>query len=279
MQSKTTKEQNKQFTYQDFYLFERGEKNKKVVLFLHGAGSNFGMWSNHIDAMESGYNCLAPDLPGHGKSNHLSWTTIENIGDELVQLIKIKTNDKIILVGFSLGGSLSFYLLENYPDLIEKALIDGASAYPLKRSSFIVLTIRMISPFLNSDFLLNTMAKSLDIPKKEYPSFKESFKIADKNSFKKSMVQANRYKLINKDFTKSIPVLYASGEKESQTMHHSHIELSSFNKSSKCVQYPGKGHAWMIFDMETHVEMVKSWIGTNEIIPEKFIEPQYKIRS
>lgn len=259
------------FTFKDLHLYERGDKDKKLILFLHGAGSNCEMWSDHINALEKDFYCIAPDLPGHGQSNHLSWTTIEETGDELAKLIMSKTDKKIILVGFSLGGSLAFYLLENYPELIERALIDGASAYPIKGSRFFVFGLHLMSPFLKSEFMLNTLAKSMDLPEEEYPSFKKSITDADRKSFKKSMIQAIKYKLINKEFAFSIPVLYASGEKESKTMHNSHIELSQLKNESKCVQYPDKGHAWMVFDMDTHISMIKSWILHEEILQKKLI--------
>lgn len=264
-----TKQKKSNLAFKELYLYERGDKDKKLMLFIHGAGSNYEMWSDHISALEKDFYCIAPDLPGHGQSNHLSWTTIEEIGDEIAKLIKSKTHEKIILVGFSLGGSLSFYLLENYPELIERAVIDGASAYPLKGSGFLVFVLHLMSPFLKSDFMLNTFAKSMDLPEEEYPSFKKSIMEVDRKSFKKSMIQANKCKLINKEFANSIPVLYASGEKESKTMHNSHIELSQLKNESKCVQYPCKGHAWMVFDMDTHISMIQFWTGKQENLPEK----------
>jgi pimeloyl-ACP methyl ester carboxylesterase len=257
------------FTYEDFYLFQKGLEEHKHVLFLHGAGSNHKMWRSHIHVLGKDFFCIAPDLPGHGKSNHLSWTTIEHIGDEIANLIRSRTEEKIFLVGFSLGGILALYLLENYPKLIERAVIDGASAYPVKGSGWLVLLLHMISPFLKSDVILNTFAKSMDLPEEEYPSFKKNVEEADRKSFKKCMIHANTYKLINKDFAASIPVLYASGEKESKAMHDSHIELSKYTNESQCVQYPGKGHAWMVFDFDTHTSMIQCWVDGHVKLPEK----------
>ncbi len=256
------------YSYSDFNVFESGDSTKTMVLFLHGAGSNYEMWNNHIKALESDYYCVAPDLPGHGESNPLSWTSIEEVGEELVSLIKNKTEEKIILIGFSLGGSLAFYLLENHPDLFVRAIIDGTSAYPIRGN---VIALQLMSPFLKSNLILNAMAKSLGVKKSERSTFKRSIKMADRKSFKRSMIQANRFCLINTDFAETIPILYASGEKESKTMHQSHIKLSGLNNESKCVQYPGKGHAWMVFDEETHIYMITNWIKNIKDIPVKLI--------
>lgn len=247
--------------FKDLCVHLRGDKKKKCILFLHGAGADSEMWNNHIEVLKANFYCIVPDLPGHGKSNHIKWTSIEHVGDELAKLIKSIANEKIMIVGFSLGGSLTYYLLEKYPDLFERALIDGASAYPIKAN---IIPIQMMSPFLKTDLVLNAMAKSLSIPKADYDSFKRSFKVADKESFKRSMIQANKFKLWDKRFTQQVPVLYASGSKESKIMHQSHVELSRLNEKSICVQYPGKGHAWMMFDMETHVAMVRKWLTSQD---------------
>lgn len=265
-QNKKECEAKKTYSYSEFNVLESGDTTKTMILFLHGAGSDSEMWENHIKVLESDYYCIAPDLPGHGGSNHLSWTSIEQVGDELVSMIRNKTSKKIVLVGFSLGGSLAFYLLERYPELICKAIIDGASARPIKGYAFV---IQLMSPFLKSNFILNAMAKSLGIKKSERASFKKSIKNADRKSFKRSMIQANKFNLKNNEFAKTIPVLYASGEKESETMHQSHIELSKSNSRSHCVQYPEKGHAWMVFDIETHVSMISNWILDTGDIPNK----------
>lgn len=265
-QNKKEFEVKKTHLYSDFNVLESGDKTKTMILFLHGAGSDNEMWNNHIKDLESEYYCIAPDLPGHGGSNHLYWSSIEQVGEELVSLIKNKTQKKIVLVGFSLGGSLAFYLLENHPYLVEKAVIDGASARPVKGNAFI---IQLMSPFLKSDFILNLMAKSLEIKKSERASFKRSFKMVDRESFKKSMVQANQFNFKKNEFIKTIPVLFASGEKESEVMHNSHIELSKLNKKNKCVQYPAKGHAWMVFDIETHIAMISNWINNKRELPGK----------
>ncbi len=254
------------YSYSDFNLYESGDTSKTMILFLHGAGSNYELWNNHIKALESDYYSVAPDLPGHGESNHLSWTSIEEVGEELVSLIENKTEEKIILIGFSLGGSLAFYLLENYPDLFERAIIDGTSAYPIRGNVF---ALQLMSPFLKSNLILNAMAKSLGVKKSERSTFKRSIKMADRKSFKRSMIQANRFCLKNIDFAETIPILYASGEKESKTMHQSHIKLSGLNNESKCVQYPGKGHAWMVFDIDTHISMISNWINNKGELPNK----------
>lgn len=60
-------------------------------------------------------------------------------------------------------------------------------------------------------------------------------------------------------------------KKKAKRCTKSHIKLSGLNNESKCVQYPGKGHAWMVFDEETHIYMITNWIKNIKDIPVKLI--------
>jgi pimeloyl-ACP methyl ester carboxylesterase len=46
-------------------------------VFLHPTAANGGMWEQHMGRL-AGYHCLAPDLPGHGRSNQLPWTSLDD---------------------------------------------------------------------------------------------------------------------------------------------------------------------------------------------------------
>jgi hypothetical protein len=48
------------------YLVDRG--SGRPVLFLHGVPDTAEIWSDVITRLSTGYRCLAPDLPGFGRS-------------------------------------------------------------------------------------------------------------------------------------------------------------------------------------------------------------------
>jgi pimeloyl-ACP methyl ester carboxylesterase len=58
----------------DIYVRETGSRGSPAVLFLHGVGNSGAMWQRHMAELE-GLHCLAPDLPGFGRSNSLPWTS------------------------------------------------------------------------------------------------------------------------------------------------------------------------------------------------------------
>ena len=248
----------------DQFVYESGKQHAKTIVFLHGSGSNSNMWLKHIAALDSTFHCIAPDFPGHGKSNHIEWTNLEDVAGAVAEIIKTKGHGKVHVVGLSLGGSLILKLLERYPELIDKAIIDGASKEPIKGSSFVIFGVTVISPFLKTNLMMKIMAKSLEIPEEEYASFKQDINMVSRKSFRKAMTQANRLKIDVEDCSFTSPTFFVSGEKESGTMHNSHRVLAMKLPASECAWYPGKGHAWMVSDVNTHIQLAKYWFLNEE---------------
>lgn len=248
----------------DLFVFESGKQHAKTIVFLHGSGSNSNMWLKHIAALDNAFHCIAPDFPGHGKSNHIEWTNLDEVAGAVAEIIKTKSRGKVHVVGLSLGGSLIYKLLERYPELIDKAIIDGASTEPIKGSSFVIFGVTLTSPFLKTNMMMKIMAKSLEIPEEEYASFKQDINMVSRKSFRKAMTQANRLKIDIDNCSFSTPTFFVSGETESETMHNSHRVLAKKLPASECAWYPGKGHAWMVSDVNTHIQLVKYWFLNEE---------------
>src|SRR5215217_9573291 len=81
-------------------------------------GASGGMWDQHMGRL-AGYHCLAPDLPGHGRSNHLPWSSLEDTTQQVVGLIEGRIPARRAhVVGLSLGGVVAHTLLAQRPELL-----------------------------------------------------------------------------------------------------------------------------------------------------------------
>jgi pimeloyl-ACP methyl ester carboxylesterase len=75
------------------------------------------------------YHCLAPDLPGHGRSNQLPWTSLDDTAQQVAALIEDRVPARRAhVVGLSLGGALVHKLLAHRPELLDRVVIDAAAA-------------------------------------------------------------------------------------------------------------------------------------------------------
>ena len=84
------------------------DPKKRTVVFIHGAGldhSWFGLQSRYFGY--HGYNVLALDLPGHGKSAGPVLTTVPAMTDWVVQLLDNLKISKASFVGHSMGTLIS----------------------------------------------------------------------------------------------------------------------------------------------------------------------------
>ncbi|CRK93241.1 CLUMA_CG006785, isoform A [Clunio marinus] len=89
-----------------------GDKKKQPVIALHGWQDNCGTFDRLIPLLPESISVLAIDLPGHGKSSHypkgmqyfIFWDGITLIR----RIVKYHKWKRLVLMGHSLGGALSF---------------------------------------------------------------------------------------------------------------------------------------------------------------------------
>lgn len=90
---------------------EKHPELKQTIFFIHGNSSSSRMWLKQLnDPLFDGYRLIAFDLPGHGESvsplNEEDCDCI-NFGKIVANAIdKLANNDKIILVGYSMGANM-----------------------------------------------------------------------------------------------------------------------------------------------------------------------------
>ena len=105
---------------------------KRTVVFIHGAGldhSWFGLQSRYFGY--HGYNVLALDLPGHGKSPGAALTSVREMADWVIKVLDAAKVERASLVGHSMGTLISLECAGRYLQRVERiALI--ATAYPMK---------------------------------------------------------------------------------------------------------------------------------------------------
>ena len=75
------------------------------VVFIHGAQSDHSVWGLQTRYFaHHGYNVLAVDLPGHGRSAGPALGSIEEISAWLLALLDAAHIDKAMLIGHSMGS-------------------------------------------------------------------------------------------------------------------------------------------------------------------------------
>lgn len=104
-------------------FFEHNIGAQETILFIHGWTAGWEVWMNDIEKYAAKYNIYAVDLPGHNKSGKLKKYTLNNYFDPIYEFF-LSLKKELILVGHSLGASLSFLIATKSQNISKLVLED-----------------------------------------------------------------------------------------------------------------------------------------------------------
>ena len=103
------------------------------MLLVHGGRDHCRNWDWVAHELKSDYHIIAPDLRGHGDSQWLvggAYTTIDYVYD-IAQLVRQARLDDVVVIGHSMGGSVSLAFTGLYPEKVSKLVsIEGMGMSP-----------------------------------------------------------------------------------------------------------------------------------------------------
>lgn len=98
------------------------------VLFIHAFPLNRTMWAPQVSAMVERCRCVAADLRGFGESSVVPPYSMEQYADDLAQLLDQLRIDKVVLVGCSMGGYVSFAFWRRHKDRVRALVLANTKA-------------------------------------------------------------------------------------------------------------------------------------------------------
>jgi pimeloyl-ACP methyl ester carboxylesterase len=215
-----------------------------------------------------GHHCLAPDLPGHGRSSGLPWRSLAETADMVGQLIEARIPARRAhLVGLSVGGAIAHTLLANMPELLDHVIVDGAGALPSRRNAPYLLGIAAIAPFLHSRPVIAMLSRSVGkIPESD----RADIRTASRRAFYRSYRDALAVRLTRAEVGAGCPTLFVAGERETD-VRQSNAALAVLMPRAVARFVPGTGHGWLGVDLALHVDMVEAWL-TGRHLPDDLVE-------
>ena len=114
------------FAYTAGHAFD---KAKPTIAFVHGAGldhSSFLLQSRYFGY--HGWNVLAYDLPGHGRSGGSPVSSVRGMAEWLCKAVPA---EKFSIVGHSMGSLIALECAAQVPARVERIALIGI-AYPMK---------------------------------------------------------------------------------------------------------------------------------------------------
>lgn len=111
------------------YVQQTGPTNAPIICFLHGFLGSGEDWQPIITVLSTTYNCIAIDLPGHGRSVQLEDEAyhFNHTAALVAEIAQQQKQRGCHVVGYSMGGRIALALAVMYPELIQSLTLLSAS--------------------------------------------------------------------------------------------------------------------------------------------------------
>ena len=242
----------------DAYCYTGGkafDPARPSAIFIHGAQNDHSVWALQSRYFaHHGFNVLAVDLPGHGRSKGVAMDSVEAMAGWILDVMDAAGVDKALLVGHSMGSLIALEASHRAPGRVSELAMLGTT-YPMKVSDALLETskndeqaaIDMVNIFSHS-----TMAHKPSCPG---PGF---YVMGGARRLMQRMSQINPAQLFYTDFfacnayangqvaaqAVRCPVLFIFGSKDMMTPVRSTKTLTAAIAHGKVVQVDA-GHALM----------------------------------
>jgi pimeloyl-ACP methyl ester carboxylesterase len=210
----------------------------------------------------TGLHCLAPDLPGHGKSSRQPWVSLDATARDIADLIEARVPARRAhVVGLSVGGAIAHTLLAARPELLARVLIDGAGALPWSGRVPFLAGIALMTPFLHTRPVIGMLSRSVgQIPEAD----RAEIKIASRRAFFRSYRDALSLQITRAELNAACPTLLVAGEHE-KPVRQSNAALAELMLNA-CARFaPSLGHGWLGSDLDLHIAMVDAWLAAIDL--------------
>ena len=262
----------------NLFFNENGQSSSETIIFIHGLGISGWMWNEQLEFFND-YHCIIPDLPEHGKSRALNHFTIDDAAESIVELInEYAHNQRVHLVGISLGAQVVLQILSKAPELVDSAFISGAliSTSPNNTTLLKSLyhTLEVYQPVKNSDFFIKANMRTYNMPKNLFDKFKESTLLVNRDSIERILTENMLFKLPNGLENVKAPVLVMTGEKDYKIIKESANDLITSLPTSIGYMAPKLGHTWNLEDSKLFNWVLRRWIN-NESLKDDLLPLKY----
>ena len=104
------------------------DPDRQSLVFVHGSGSNSGVWSYQYGKLHRQFNIAVVNLPGHGGSGGKGERDIAAYANHVKDLLEVLGLTHPILIGHSMGAAVTLSFAATYRQSVAAIVLAGGSA-------------------------------------------------------------------------------------------------------------------------------------------------------
>lgn len=249
------------------HVDQTGTPGAPAVVFLHGIGTSGWMWWKQTPAFAD-FHCLNVDLPGHGKSNHVPWVSLEQAADEIAAVIdSYAANGRAHIVGLSLGGHIALILLEHHARLLERVVISGVTAAPWANRALLKPQLWLLTSVMRSRWFADMQARAYNLPPDAQAALRENLRAMSPATYRRIAEQVADYGVPPALGSVNTPTLVTAGSRESTNITGAVRAIAGLMPNGQGRIAPGVGHGWNVEAPELFNETVRAWLSGAPLPP------------
>lgn len=109
-----------------------GDPDAPPLVLLHALGENATDWAGVAPAFTRHWRVYAPDLRGHGESDHPGDYSFDLMRDDVVGFLDALGLTRVDLIGHSMGGVVAYLLAGKHPERVGRLVLEDVPP-PLPR--------------------------------------------------------------------------------------------------------------------------------------------------
>lgn len=243
------------------YVEETGTPGAPGIVFLHGVGTSGWMWGRQIAALAD-FHCLNVDLPGHGKSNHVTWGSLADTADQVAEIIRARVaGGHAHMVGLSLGAYITLILLERHAGVADRAILSGVTVAPMPNRILLNPQLWLMAIVMKRRWFAEMQVKALHIPPDMQPAFTENLQAVSMEAYRRIYKEAANFRLSPSLGRVNTPTLVTAGSRESNIIVQAVETIPQVMPNAQGRLAPGLGHGWNVEAPDLFSAMVRAWIS------------------
>lgn len=97
------------------------------LLLLHGGFGSINDFKKVIPKLSDSFRIIAPDSPGHGRSEQADTLSYELLASFFSKMIDLLQLDSVYIIGWSDGGNAALILAADRPEKVKKIVVSGSN--------------------------------------------------------------------------------------------------------------------------------------------------------